>query len=101
MEDVRNLLEELHRWSDHTGVAPIKAWGGYALCRDGKPPSREKVATQIKAGVSSFWLALADHANTYFIVGGKVRALGSIGRSEGAFGSAALGSGAQIWALRA
>jgi Family of unknown function (DUF6282) len=73
MEDVRQLLQDLHRWSDDTGIAPIKAWGGYALCRDGKPPSREKVETQVNAGVSSFWLALANHANTYFIVGGKVR----------------------------
>src|SRR5262245_18873633 len=73
MEDVRALLDDLNRWSDETGVTPIKAWGGYALCRDGKPPSRDKVVTQVKAGVSSFWLALANHANTYFIVGGKVR----------------------------
>jgi hypothetical protein len=73
MEDVRALLQELDRWSDETGIAPIKAWGGYALCRDGKPPSREKVETQVKAGVSSFWLALANHANTYFVVGGKTR----------------------------
>jgi hypothetical protein len=71
MEDVRLLLEELDRWSGETGIAPIKAWGGYALCRDGKPPSREKVTAQTKAGVSSFWLALANHANTYSIVGGK------------------------------
>jgi Family of unknown function (DUF6282) len=67
MDDVRRLLEDLDRWSQDTGIAPIKAWGGYALCRDGKPPSREKVTTQVKAGVSSFWLALANHA------GGKVR----------------------------
>ena len=73
MEDVKLLLEELDRWSQETGVAPIKAWGGYALCRDNRPPSREKVETQVKAGVSSFWLALANHANTYFIVGGKTR----------------------------
>ena len=73
MEDVRRLLEDLDRWSDETGIAPIKAWGGYALCRDGKPPNSEKVTSQIKAGVSSFWLALANHANTFFIVGGKVR----------------------------
>ena len=73
MDDVKQLLEDLDRWSDETGIAPIKAWGGYALCRDGKPPSREKVTSQVKAGVTSFWLALANHANTYFVVGGKVR----------------------------
>jgi hypothetical protein len=73
MEDVRHLIEDLYRWAQDTGIAPIKAWGGFALCRDGKPPSREKVTTQVKAGVTSFWLALANHANTYFIVGGKVR----------------------------
>jgi hypothetical protein len=73
MEDVHRLIEDLDRWAQDTGVTPIKAWGGFALCRDGKPPSREKVVTQVKAGVTSFWLALANHANTYFIVGGKVR----------------------------
>jgi hypothetical protein len=73
MEDVRNLLEELDRWSQDSGIAPIKAWGGYALARDGRPPSRAKVETQVKAGVSIFWLALANHANTYHVVGGKVR----------------------------
>ena len=71
MDDVNKLLEDLDRWSQETGIAPIKAWGGYALCRDNKPPSREKVETQVKAGVSSFWLALANHANTYHVVGGK------------------------------
>mgnify|MGYP006210186203 CR=1 FL=1 len=40
---INELLEDLARWSDETGIAPIKAWGGYALCRDNKPPSAEKV----------------------------------------------------------
>ena len=73
MEDVARLVEQLARWADQTGVRPIKAWGGYALCRDNRPPSAEKVRTQIAAGVTSFWLALANHANTYSIVGGKER----------------------------
>ena len=73
MEDVRALLAELNPWAEEAGVTPIKAWGGYALCRDGKPPSRQKVETQLKAGVSAFWLALSNHANTYFVVGGKPR----------------------------
>ena len=73
MQDVKLLLEELDRWSQETGIEPIKAWGGYALCRDGRPPNPEKVETQVKAGVSIFWLALANHANTYHIVGGKTR----------------------------
>jgi hypothetical protein len=71
MEDVNALIRDLNRWAQETGIAPIKAWGGYALCRDNKPPSREKVETQVKAGVVSFWLALANHANTYSVVGGK------------------------------
>lgn len=71
MEDVKALIEEMKRWSDETGIPAIKAWGGYALCRDNKPPSVEKVKTQVAAGTESFWLALANHANTYSIVGGK------------------------------
>lgn len=71
MEDVKRLLEDLARWGDQTGITPIKAWGGYALTRDNKPPSAAKVRTQIDAGVMSFWLPLANHANTYSIVGGK------------------------------
>ncbi len=71
MADVNKLIEDLDRWSQTTGIQPIRAWGGYALCRDNKPPNRDKVTTQIKAGVSAFWLALSNHANTYSIVGGK------------------------------
>ncbi|HTI88251.1 MAG TPA: DUF6282 family protein [Alphaproteobacteria bacterium] len=71
MEDVNRLKQDMARWSDKTGIAPIEAWGGYALTRDNKPPSREKVRTQIDAGVTSFWLPLANHAHTYSIVGGK------------------------------
>lgn len=71
MEDVKQLREDLARWSAQTGVAPIQAWGGYALTRDNKPPSAEKVRQQIAEGVTAFWLPLANHANTYSIVGGK------------------------------
>jgi len=71
MEDVNLVLEELHRWADETGVTPIKAWGGFALTRDNRPPSAEKLRTQIDAGVTAFWMPLANHANTYSIVGGK------------------------------
>lgn len=71
MEDVNRLLEDLKRWADDTGVTPIRAWGGYALTRDNKPPSAQKVRAQIDAGVTAFWLPLANHANTYSIVGGK------------------------------
>jgi hypothetical protein len=73
MEDVTRLAEQLARWADQTGIIPIKAWGGYALARDNKPPSAEKVRMQVAAGVTAFWLALANHANTYSIVGGKPR----------------------------
>jgi hypothetical protein len=73
MEDVARLTSDLARWADKAGVTPIRAWGGYALCRDNKPPSADKVRTQVQAGVTAFWLALANHANTYSIVGGKPR----------------------------
>lgn len=73
MEDVNDLVSRLNRWADEEGVTPIKAWGGYALTRDNKPPSRDKVKTQIKAGVTAFWMPLSNHANTYFVVGGKPR----------------------------
>ena len=71
MTDVQNVVAELDRWSQQTGVRPIRAWGGYALTRDNRPPSRDKVMSQVTAGVASFWLPLANHANTYSIVGGK------------------------------
>ncbi len=71
MEDVNRLIVDLAKWADKTGIAPIKAWGGFALTRDNRPPSAEKVRTQVDAGVMAFWLPLANHANTYSIVGGK------------------------------
>jgi hypothetical protein len=71
MDHVRKLLDDLHRWSDEMGVAPIQAWGGYALTRDNKPPSAEKVRQQLDAGVTAFWMPLSNHANTLSIVGGK------------------------------
>ena len=73
MRQLAELIADLDRWSQETGIRPIKAWAGYALCRDNKPPNREKVETQVKAGVSCFWLALANHANTYNLVGGLYR----------------------------
>jgi len=79
MEDVRSLLGELERWSNETGIAPIKAWGGYALCRDGKAANRGKKSNNAGQGPACrrFWLALANHANTFFIVGRQGEAFGT------------------------
>jgi len=73
MEYVRKLEQDMARWSDETGIPAIKAWGGYFVTRDNKPPNREKMQRMIDSGVTSFWLALSNHANTYSIVGGKPR----------------------------
>ena len=91
--------QELDRWSDETGIAPIKAWGGYALCRDGKPPSREKVddagqgrRVVVLAGIGQSRQHLLRRRR-------KDPALGSDGRSQGALGTAALGFGAEVRTL--
>lgn len=73
MEDVRNLVDALARWSDETGIKPIKAWGGSSLTRDNKPPNTEKVRKLIDSGVTVFYMPLSNHANTYSLVGGRPR----------------------------
>jgi len=75
---------------------PIKAWGGYALCRDGKPPSREKVTSQVKAGVSRVLAGAGQSRQHLFSRRWQGQALGSDGGCQGAFRSAAVGAGAEI-----
>ena len=101
MEDVKILLQDLDRWSQETGIAPIKAWGGYALCRDNKPPNRDKVMTQIKAGVSCVLDGARQPRQHLFDRRRQEQALGSDGRFQGAFRSAALGAGPEVRPLRA
>lgn len=71
MDDVRAVREALHRWADETGVEPIECWAGYGVTRDNKLPTAEKIRAQLEDGVTGIWLPVANHANTYRIVGGR------------------------------
>ena len=73
MPTLHKLVEDLAAWSDETGIAPIQCWAGWGLVRNNKPPDLEKVRSQIDAGVTAFWLAIANSANTLNKIGGKER----------------------------
>jgi hypothetical protein len=71
MGSLKELRDDLQRWSDETGIAPIKAWAGWALVRNNRPPDLEKLRAQLEAGVTAVWLPIANSAHTYSKVGGR------------------------------
>ncbi len=71
MAALRQLLEELDRWSADAHVEPISAWAGHALVRNNRPPDLEKLREHLEAGVTAVWLPIANSANTYSKIGGR------------------------------
>ena len=65
------VVEELARWADETGIAPVHCWAGYGITMDNKPPSLAKLKLNLEEGVTGVWLPVFNHANTYNKVGGK------------------------------
>ncbi len=68
---VRQVVEDLDRWAQQSGVKPIQCWAGYGLTMDNKPPSIAKFKEQIADGIDAVWLPVFNHANTYNKVGGR------------------------------
>lgn len=69
--EIAKVRDDLQRWADETGIAPIACWAGYGITMDNKVPSLEKLRTHLDSGVAGVWLPVFNHANTYNKVGGK------------------------------
>ncbi len=70
-EEMSSVQRQLDEWASTSGVAPIACWAGYVVTMDSRPPSLDRLAEQLKAGVRGVWLPVFNHANTYNKVGGK------------------------------
>lgn len=70
---MRKVSEELERWAHDAGVEPIKCWAGYGVTMDNKPPSLEKLRTNLDEGAAGVWLPVFNSANTYNKIGAKTR----------------------------
>ncbi|MDF2116250.1 DUF6282 family protein [Roseiarcaceae bacterium H3SJ34-1] len=62
---------ELARYCDENDLQPIDCWAGWGVTRDNRPPTLDRLKTNIVDGIAGVWLPVANHANTYFKVGGK------------------------------
>ncbi len=71
MEALRELQNQLARWSDKSGIKPIRTWAGYGVTADNCPPSIKRLRDQLAQGVVGVWLPIFNHANTYHKVGAK------------------------------
>jgi hypothetical protein len=68
---IKKLREDLQKWSDETGVKPVKCWAGAGITMDNKPWSVAKVRQHLADGVVGIWMPVFNHANTLSKVGGK------------------------------
>ena len=68
---VDRIRNELADWAEEADVDPIQCWAGYGITMDNRPPSLERLRTNIADGVVAVWLPVFNHANTLFKVGGK------------------------------
>jgi len=74
MQEFRRMREDLERWAEDRRIEPVKVWAGYGVSRDNQNPTAEKLRAQLAQGVAAIWLPVANHANTYHKVGGRLRA---------------------------
>ena len=66
---VRDVQEDVNRWSDKEGVKPITCWAGYVCGRQTAPVSAKTVSSMIDGGVRAIWLPVFNHAITLSTVG--------------------------------
>ena len=66
---VRDVQEDVNRWSDKEGVKPITCWAGYVCGRQTAPVSAKTVSSMIDRGVRAIWLPVFNHAITLSTVG--------------------------------
>jgi Family of unknown function (DUF6282) len=71
----RDVRDDVNRWAEKEGVAPITCWAGYVCGRQSEPVSAKKVSEMIDAGVVAIWLPVFNHAITLTTVGTYRRVL--------------------------
>jgi hypothetical protein len=72
MTALADLRARVDAWSAESGVAPIEMWAGWALVRNNRPPDLERLRAELEAGVTAVWLPIANSANTYSKIGGRL-----------------------------
>jgi hypothetical protein len=71
MKALKDVQQQLSRWSEQNKIEPIKTWAGYGVTADNHPPSIDRLREQIQQGVVAIWMPIFNHANTYNKVGAK------------------------------
>jgi hypothetical protein len=71
MNPLRQVVDQLARWSDETGIEPIACWAGWGLARNNKPPDLQKLRAHLDDGVIAVWMPIANSANTINKIGGR------------------------------
>lgn len=66
---VRDVQEDVNRWAEKQGVAPITCWAGYVCGRQTASVSAKIVREMIDRGVVAIWLPVFNHAITLSTVG--------------------------------
>jgi Family of unknown function (DUF6282) len=65
----QSVQDDVNRWAEKEGVAPITCWAGYVCGRQTAPVSAKAVAEMIRHGVVAIWLPVFNHAITLSTVG--------------------------------
>jgi hypothetical protein len=65
----QSVQDDVSRWAEKAGVAPITCWAGFVCGRQTAPVSAKAVAEMIERGVVAIWLPVFNHAITLSTVG--------------------------------
>ena len=69
LKATQSVQDDVNRWAEKEGVAPITCWAGYVCGRQTAPVSAKAVAEMIRRGVVAIWLPVFNHAITLSTVG--------------------------------
>ena len=69
VKSTRAVQEDVNRWAEKEGIAPITCWAGYVCGRQTTPVSAQLVSEMIDAGVVAIWLPVFNHVITLSTVG--------------------------------
>ncbi|HEX7229880.1 MAG TPA: DUF6282 family protein [Candidatus Binatia bacterium] len=65
----QSVQDDVSRWAEKEGIAPITCWAGFVCGRQTAPVSAKVVAEMIRRGVVAIWLPVFNHAITLSTVG--------------------------------